>query len=219
MKDEGKRNKKENINKESNNSIIADKFLLIDNDRKRVNKIRNQIKSINISELNNPLNSFGLIEIDEINEPDNYSINSLMQFFGSCILKTHVLPAFIRYAYKIDDKKQQIKAINILSYLFNLYKSVDNYNLSLIYPRTEEYKKSFEIMFSKLKNSGVNFKKDLELKKLRVNNDNTIEDIIILPEKDNFNIMANLFGKNKNNESPINTSFSSSSYKPNKNIF
>ena len=142
-----------------------------------------------------------------------------MKFFGSCILKTQILPAFIRYAYKIDDKKQQIKAVNILSYLFNLYKSIDNYNLSLISPRTEEYKKSFEIMFSKLKNSDVNFKKDLELKKLRVNNDNTIEDFIILPKKDNFNIMANLFGKNKNNESPINTSFSSSSYKPNKNIF
>lgn len=61
--------------------------MLIDNDRKGVNKNRNQIKSINISELNNPLNSIDLIEIDEINEPDNYSINSLMQFFGSCILK------------------------------------------------------------------------------------------------------------------------------------
>ena len=135
--------------------------MLIDNDRKGINKNRNQIKSINISELNNSLNSICLIEIDEINEPDNNSINSLMQFFGSCILKTQILPSFIRYAYKIDDKKQQIKAINILSYLFNLYKSIDNYNLSLISPRTEEYKKSFEIMFSKLKNSGVNFKKDL----------------------------------------------------------
>ena len=220
---EEEKRKKEMLNmtndQKINISIIADKFLLIDNERKSVDKNTNQIKSISTSELNNPLNSIDLIEIDEIIQPDNYSINTLMQFFGSCILKTQILPAFIRYAYKIDDKKQQIKATQILSDLFNLYKSINNYNLSLISPRTEEYKKSFEIMFSKLKNSGVNFKNDPELKKLSVNNDDTIEDFIILPEKDNFNIRPNAFERDENDESYTNNISTSASNKQNKIIF
>jgi len=219
-KEEEKRNKeKESSNDESNTSIIADKFLIIDKERKSVNINTKQIKSINTSELNNPLTSIDLIEIDEVIQPDNYSINSLMEFFGSCILKTQMLPVFIRYAYKIKDKEQQKKATNILSDLFNLYKSINNYNLSLISPRTEEYKKYFEIMFSKLKNSGVDFKNDRELKKLRINNDDQITDFIVLPEKDNFNIRASVFEKDEINETPINNYSGSSSFKQNKIFF
>lgn len=211
-----KRNKeKENINDESNLSIIADKFLIVDKERKKVNKNTNQIQSINTSELNNPLTSIDSIEIDEIIQPDYYSINSLMEYFGSCILKTQMIPAFIRYAYKTGDKDQQKKATDILSDLFNLYKSIDNYNLSLISPRTEEYKKSFEIMFSKLKNSGVNFQKDRELKQLKVYENDKIQDFIILPEKDSFNIRPSIFEKDENNEPQKDSNSSTSLFKQN----
>ena len=85
-----------------------------------------------------------------------------MEYFGSCILKTQILPAFIRYAVKNQNAEQITKATNILSELYNLYKSLENHNFSLISSRTEEYQKSFEIMFSKLKNSGIDFSSDKE---------------------------------------------------------
>ena len=219
--EEEKRNKeKENINNDINSSIIAEKFLIIDKERKSVNINTTQIKPINTSELNNPLTSIDLIEIDEIIKPDNYSINSLMEFFGNCILKTQMLPVFIRYAYKISDKKQQTKATNILSDLFNLYKSVDNYNLSFISPRTEEYKNSFETMFYNLKKSGVNFEKDKELKQLEVKSkDHDNQDFIKLPEKDEFNIRPSAFEKDVNSEIPLDNFASSSSSKKNNKFF
>ena len=51
-----------------------------------------------------------------------------MEFFGSCILKTQMLPPFIRYAVKINDENQKTKAINILNDLYNLYKCWDKNN-------------------------------------------------------------------------------------------
>ena len=133
-----------------------------------------------------------------------------MEFFGSCILKTQILPAFIRYAVKIKDENQITKAINILTELYILYKSLENYNHSLISPRTEEYQKSFEIMFSKLKNAGVDFSKDKELNSLQFDDNSQIQDFILLPEKDNFLIKKSNFEKDFiSDDSPLNNSLSS----------
>ena len=183
---------KEKKKKENEILILADKFLIIDKNRESVDKKMSQKKAINISEIINQSTSVDAIEIEEIIHPKTYSINSLMEFFGSCILKTQMLPPFIRYAVKINDENQKTKAINILNDLYNLYKCLDK-NHSLLSPRTEEYQNSFEIMFSKLKNSGVSFSKDLELQKLKFDDNNQIQDFIILPEKDNFTISKSDF--------------------------
>ncbi len=189
---------------------LADKFLIIEKNRQSVDKNISQKKQINASEINNQSTSIDTIEIEEINHPQIYSINSLMEFFGSCILKTQILPAFIRYAVKIKDENQITKAINILTELFNLYKSLENYNHSLISPRTEEYQKSFEIMFSKLKNAGVDFSKDKELESLQFDDNSQIQDFILLPEKDNFLIKKSNFEKDFiSDDSPLNNSLSS----------
>ena len=207
--EEIKSNKKESENNIEELSIMGDKFLIIDEKIQSVKKSAKQIKPINISEINNQSNTVDSIDMDEISQPEIYSINSIMEYFGSCILKTQMLPAFIRYAVKNNNEEQITKSINILSELYNLYKSVENHNYSLISSRTEEYQKSFEIMFSKLKNAGTDFSKDQELKKLHSSNDNQIQDFIIPPEKDKFVIRLSNFETDSINEySSNNVSFS-----------
>lgn len=104
-----------------------------------------------------------------------------MEYYGSSILKTQMLPAFIRYAFINKNEDDEQKATKIIADLYNLYKILDQYNFSLISPRLEEYQKSFEIMFSKLKNSGFDFSMESKLKNLKFNDNNEIQDFIILP--------------------------------------
>ena len=75
-----------------------------------------QKKAINISEIINQSTSVDAIEIEEIIHPKTYSINSLMEFFGNCILKTQMLPAFIRLAVINKNDDDQTKATKILSF-------------------------------------------------------------------------------------------------------
>ena len=199
-KEEFQKDNNKNENEKESLSIIADKFLITDKKNKIVDVKTKPVKPINLWEINNKSNFIDKIEIDEIIQPENYSINSLMKYFGNCILKTQMIPAFIRYAVINNNEGDIKKATNILSELYNLYKNLDNYNHSLISPRLEEYQKSFEIMFSKLKRSGVDFSKDNELKKLNFNTTNKIQDFIILPEKDDFAINANNFATAQNEE-------------------
>lgn len=180
--------------------IISDKFLIIDGKSERVDIKKNPIKSINLSSINNKSNTIDEIEIDDIIKPNSYSINSLMEYYGSCILKSQMLPAFIRYAVINKNQEQKKKANNILSTLFNLYKISDSHNLSLISPRIEEFQNSFGIMLSKLKNSGVDFS-EKDLKNVNYNEKNEIQDYIILPEKDNFTIRASNFDEDDYEES------------------
>ena len=103
--------KNKEIKKENNEiPILADKFLIIENINKSVNKNLLQKEELNTSEINNESTSVDKIEIEEIILPKKYSINSLMEFFGNCILKTQILPAFIRYAVKINDENQKKKS-------------------------------------------------------------------------------------------------------------
>ena len=75
---------------------------------------KNPIKSINLSAINNKSNNtVDEIELEDIIQPTIYSINSLMEYYGSCILKTQMLPAFIRYAVINKNEKQIIKSINL----------------------------------------------------------------------------------------------------------
>ena len=177
------KNKKEII------PIIADKFLIIDGKSKGVD-IKNL--PINLSAINDKPNNIDKIEIDVIINPKTYSINSIMEYYGSCILKTQMLPAFIRYAVINKNQEQIKKANNIFSTLFNLYLNSDYHNFSLISPRIEEFQESFEIMFSKLKISGVDFSRQDLIKVCCIEN-NEIQDFIVLPDKDNFNIEESIF--------------------------
>jgi hypothetical protein len=134
-----------------------------------------------------------------------------MEYFGNCILKTQMIPAFIRYAVINKNEDDEQKATKILAELYNLYKILDAHNFSLVSPRLEEYQKSFEIMLSKLKNSGVDFSMDPDLKNLKCNDDNQIQDFIILPEKDNFIIRPSNFETEQIEEASINNLISKKS--------
>jgi hypothetical protein len=185
--------KKEDSEEKNTLPILGCKFLITDQERKSIDKNVRPIEKINFSQISNKSNTVDAIEIDEIIQPKIYSIKSIMEYYGNCILKTQMIPAFIRYAVINKNKDDEQKATKILAELYNLYKIIDEHNFSLVSPRLEEYQKSFEIMFSKLKNSGVDFSKDPELKKLTCNSNNQIQDFIILPEKDNFIIRPNNF--------------------------
>ena len=174
-KEEAKKNKEENTP-----LITASKFLIIDNDRKEVD-----INTKPIEKLDIPKNNFNnLVEIDEIIQPKILSINSIIEFFENCIYKTQIFPPYIRYIviYKNEDLK--IKATNIFSELYNIYKSLKNYNHPIISKRIDEYKKSFEIMLSKLKQSGIDFSEDNELNQFNSINYFQIQDFIIEPKMD-----------------------------------
>ena len=101
----------------------------------------NPVKSINLSTINNKSNSVDEIEIDDMIKPNIYSINSLMEYYGNCILKTQMLPAFIRYIVINKKEEKIIKSIKMISTLYDLYKISDSYNFSLISPRIEEFQK------------------------------------------------------------------------------
>ena len=206
LKSKEERNKEKELDNNTKiESITADKFLIIDDKIKSVDINTLPTKSINLSDINNKSNSIDEIELEDIIQPNIFSINSLMEYFGSCILKTQMLPAFIRYSFISKKDDQMTKSTNIISELFNLYNVLENHNFSLISPRIEEYQKSFEIMLSKLHNSGVDFSKDTNikslLKKLKNNNNNQIQDFIILPEKDKFKIRTSNFEVDENEPS------------------
>ena len=175
-KEEAKKNKEENTP-----LITADKFLIIDNDRKKVDINHKPIRKLDIP-IKNEFNN--LAEIDEIIQPKMISINSIAEFFENCIYKTQIFPAFIRYIVINKNEDLKIKATNIFNELYNLYKSLENYSHPLISKRIDEYRKSFEIMFSKLKQSGIDFSEDNELNQFNPINSLHIKDFIIEPRMD-----------------------------------
>ena len=168
-----------NDNKENTPLITADKFLIIDNDRKEIDINTNPIKKLDI-----PKNNFNdFVEINEIVQPKVVSLNSIVKFFENCIYKTQIFPANIRYIVINKNEDLKIKATNIFGELYNIYKSLENSNHPLISKKIDEYRKSFEIMFSKLEQSGIDFSKDNELGQLKSINIQT-QNFIIEPRMD-----------------------------------
>ena len=211
--------KSQDKNKEEVSSKIGDKFLIIDDKIEKVDKNKKPLHSKYISDISNKSNTVDEIELEDMNEPDSKTINSLMEYYGRCILKTQMLPAFIRYAVMTENQEKIIKSTNFISTLFNLYNISNNHNFSLISPRIEEFQKSFEIMFSKLKKSGVDFSKDQDLKDLKIADTNENEDFIKLPEKDNFDIPPNNFEQDFYEENDITKAYTYRNLtKQNKNI-
>jgi hypothetical protein len=133
-KAEKEKDNNQNNTQNNSSSILADKFLIIDKENKKVDRKTKPIEKINLSEINNKSNAVDAIEIDEIIQPKEYSINSLMKYYGNCILKTQMIPAFIRYAVINKNEDDEQKATKILSELYNLYKIINEYNFSLISP-------------------------------------------------------------------------------------
>ena len=174
---------KEKVNKnieESISLITTDKFLINDNDRKEVN-----IKTKPIEKLDIPNNNFNnLVEINEIIQPKVISINSIEEFFENCIYKTQIFPSFIRYIVINKNEDLKLKAINIFSKLYNIYKSLEYSNYPLIFRKIKDYKRSFEIMLSKLKQSGIDFSEDNELKEFNFINSIQNQNFIIDPAMD-----------------------------------
>ena len=156
-KDEAKKKEKE---KGSTQLITANKFLIICDDRKEVDTNTKPIKRLDLPK-NNISN---LVEFDEIIPPKVLSINSLVEFFENCRYKIQIFPAYIRYIVINKNEDLKIKAINFFSELYNIYKSLKYSNHQLFSQRINEYRKSFEIMISKLKLSGIDFSEDNEYK-------------------------------------------------------
>ena len=100
------------------------------------------------------------------------------------------MPSFIRYSI-INENQEQLKKIShILNELYNIYLTINNKNSSIISLTTKEYKKHFEEMIYKLKESGLNLSEIKELKDLKVK-DYDIKNLILLPELNNFIVNEN----------------------------
>ena len=174
------------MNKENNiqiQSIISNKFLIIDGDAKGVDIDIKPIKKMTIEEKKEQLSYLNNIEIYDIIQPKIYSINSIVKYLENCIIKIQLIPNYIRYSIRNKNTENINKATNIISELYNLYKTLEDHSNSIFAPIIEEYKNCFEIMFLNLKNSGIIFPIDFNL---QINNNKQIHDFIIEPEKDNF---------------------------------
>ena len=136
------------------------------------------------------------IEISEINFieiPKVITINSLIKFFDDCDLGTIVFPLYI-YKAKHSNSKDEINNMNkYFSILGNAYNSLNqDTNNNLICEYTNQFKKSFEYMISKL--NALGFKSDrIKISKILSFDEN--EMIFILPEKGNFKIPESIFSK------------------------
>ena len=173
--------------------ILSNKFLINDNNIKGIDINTEQIKKIDLKEINNESDFVNVIEINEILQPKIYSINSIMEYFENCIMTIYIIPSYLRYAVTNNDSDKLKKATNILSDLYNLYKSLENCKFCLISLKIEEYKYLFEIMLLNLKNAGIDFPMNFELNGI---DNSIIKNFIIEPEKDNYTINKNNF-KNK----------------------
>ena len=134
--------------------IISDIFLITKKENKEVDINTQQIELINISEKNKQY-ELNNIEIEDIIQPNTFTIKSMIEYFENCIIATKLFPNFIRYILLNNNSEKKNKATNILNKLINLYNSFDRKNQSLISPIIEEYNKSFEIMYLKLKQSNI----------------------------------------------------------------
>ena len=128
-------------------SLIGNKFLIINDHIKCVNMNEKRIKLRYNSDINNQPTTMDIKDIDEIKQPEKYTINSIIEYIRSSIIKAKMLPSFISYAVKNQNEEKMKKSINILSELFNLYKSFENHSNSLISSIIEEFQESFEILF------------------------------------------------------------------------
>ena len=210
----------ENRDNENESLLISHKFLIKDKKPKKVPKDTEPNKQVEFAEKNNKLDYDIInidnidIDVDEIIQPSNYSINSLIKFLKNCIFKTQIMPSFILHAVKHKKNNGIQKANKIISELYNLYKILNDHNHSLLSSIIMEYQKSFQIMFSKLKISGVDFSGEEELNKLEFDKNNQLQDYIKLPQKDNLYLL-----NEKNNANNNNNNSNSTFKKPNKKIF
>ena len=136
------------------------------------------------------------IEISEaklIEKPEVITINSLIKFFDNCDLGTIVFPLYIYKAKQSKDKEDISNMNKYFSILGNAYLSLnkDTKN-NIIAEYTNQFKKSFEYMMSKLKALGFNSDK-FNISKILQFDDN--EMIFHLPEKGNFKIPKSMFIK------------------------
>jgi hypothetical protein len=180
-------------------SLLSNKYLITERLVQCLDKDTNRINLAKFLENSNKSNAIYTKDIDDIILPESYSIKSLIEFFNECTLKVQLLPSFIRYSIINENQEQLKKVSHILSELSNIYLTINNKNSSIISSTTKEYKKHFEEMIYKLKESGLNLSEIKELKDLKVK-DYDIKDLILLPELNNFIVNEN----NMEQESLIN---------------
>ena len=118
-----------------------------------------------------------------------------MKYFEECIFNIYILPSCIMYAIINKDSKKINQAKNIFNELYNLYISLNPHDYSLISSTINDYKKLFEIMYFKLKNSNNNVILTDDNKVKEINKEEVIS-YIIEPKRNTFTIKEENFINN-----------------------
>ena len=193
---------KEKIKIKKNKFLIQNDVPIKEKYLNNLNKLEKENNNYNFGK--SEINKLEISEINFIEIPKIISINSLIKFFDECDLGTLVLPLYIHKAKNSKNEDDKKKLNEYFSILANAYISLINNNDNLICEYTNQFKKSFEFMISKLKSVG--FKSDL-FDFIKINEDDA-ETVFYLPEKGNFNIPIGKFKKkekklNNKNENKI----------------
>ena len=172
-------------------SILTDAFLISEENIEQVDKNTQSFEIFNSGEYEIQNYFINKIEINEIEMPKIYTINTITEFIKNNILNIIIFPSYITSAI-IDKNQEKIsKSISIFSDLYNLYQALKNHKLCLIAPIIEEYNREFEKMLIKLHASKLVFTKDIEENLGFYYGNVSFNSFITLPKKHPLNIPFN----------------------------
>lgn len=164
-------------------SILKNIFLISEENIEQVDKNTQSFEIFKSGEYKIQNYFINKIEINEIEIPKIYTINTITEFIKSNILNTIIFPSYIKSAI-IDKNQEKIsKSISIFSDLYNLYQSLKNHKHCLIASIIEEYNREFETMLVKLKTSKLVFSMNIQESCGKVNFIN----FITIPKKNTLN--------------------------------
>ena len=146
----------------------SQKFLIIGNESSPVDinekqKIDEDIKDLLNLKLDNSIN----INLPEIQLQDynrNITLSGYSELYNKCIISSRILPAYLQTAIVSENEENSKKAKNYFEILFALYKNRKENDRSLIFEKTNEFVSSFEDMIIKLKDAGIDFSNNNDLK-------------------------------------------------------
>ena len=160
-------------NKDNNEIISSEKYLIIGNQSNPVNKNEKQNLENIEDKLNLKLdNSITMIlpEVDLAKYQDNLSLNKILELYNAVIIGSRILPAYLQTSIlneNADNLKESSKYFEIL---YSIYKNINGNNSSLIHLTINEYILAFSDMIMKLKNAGINFRGNNLLNSIKLEN-------------------------------------------------
>ena len=160
-------------NKDNNEIISSEKYLIIGNQSNPVNKNEKQNLENIEDKLNLKLdNSITMIlpEVDLAKYQDNLSLNKILELYNAVIIGSRILPAYLQTSIvneNADNLKESSKYFEIL---YSIYKNINGNNSSLIHLTINEYILAFSDMIMKLKNAGISFRGNNLLNSIKLEN-------------------------------------------------